>query len=471
MTRPVPVDVLAEIISDAEIVRVHGHANFGPTMTPRDVVNEGVLKYAIGYHSGHTQLTILLEHGLITKPRPGSYDASLTKKGKRYARALHSAGKTLRNFAALRAPSREPEGGAAKLIQSAIDGIMKAPDGVITDTIWTADAAPMTVVDALLLAQTAFRAQPQARDDAQTVALPTDEGGCVTKRFVVFTTPGEVPEKKGGWLKDEHLIDFLRAVMLHDDWKPGFRASVLELTWDNDLWASSATEYLSMHDDAIGPRRARKAWEAARAEHERIYKAAPKMKLGDEIDSYRKATAISQPAPALRIAVADIAAERQRQIEAEGRTPEADDGYRGGELAAAASAYAFSAATRTRYLALDPLGFWPWSPEWFKPKDQRSDLVRAGALIVAEIERIDRAKLLDEDEAENLDCPICKVRFKADDLCLTDIDLGPCHTECLADSPAVDLDTGEPLPEAAPPPTPYRYDLTRPAISTSHKER
>ncbi|WP_312218890.1 hypothetical protein [Brevundimonas sp.] len=131
----------------------------------------------------------------------------------------------------------------------------------------------------------------------QPVALPTDEGGCVTKRFVIFTTPGWAPEKKGGWLKDEHLIDFLRSVMLHDNWKPGFRATVLELTWDNDLWASSATEYLSMHDEAIGPRRARKAWQEARAEHERIYKAAPKMKLGDEIDSYRKATAMPHPAP------------------------------------------------------------------------------------------------------------------------------------------------------------------------------
>lgn len=89
---------VAEVVSDEEIARVHGRANFGPTMTPRDVVNEGVLKYAIGYHSGHTQLCILLEHGLITKPRPGRYDASLTKKGKRYARALHEAGINLRSF-------------------------------------------------------------------------------------------------------------------------------------------------------------------------------------------------------------------------------------------------------------------------------------------------------------------------------------------------------------------------------------
>lgn len=80
---------LAEIISDDEIARVHGHANFGPSITPREVVNEGVRKYAVGYHSGYTQLTILLEHGLITNPRPGRYDANLTKKGKKYARVLY----------------------------------------------------------------------------------------------------------------------------------------------------------------------------------------------------------------------------------------------------------------------------------------------------------------------------------------------------------------------------------------------
>jgi hypothetical protein len=84
------MDRLAEIISDEEIVRVHGHANFG-TMKPRDVVNDGVRKSAVGFHCGHTQFTILREHGLITKPRGMSYDVNLTKKGKRYAQALYRA--------------------------------------------------------------------------------------------------------------------------------------------------------------------------------------------------------------------------------------------------------------------------------------------------------------------------------------------------------------------------------------------
>lgn len=35
---------------------------------------------------------------------------------------------------------------------------------------------------------------------------------------------------------------------------------------------------------------------------------------------------------------------------------------------------------------------WPWADEWWKPKDRRADLVRAGALILAEIDRIDRIR-------------------------------------------------------------------------------
>lgn len=77
----------ASIIPDAEIGRVHC-GNFGD-MTSRQVVDEGVLKYAFGYSSGYTQLTILMEHGLVRKPRPGHYYTVLTKKGQRYLRAVY----------------------------------------------------------------------------------------------------------------------------------------------------------------------------------------------------------------------------------------------------------------------------------------------------------------------------------------------------------------------------------------------
>lgn len=84
------VEGVAKIVSDEEVARVHGNANFG-AISPREVVNEGVRKTAVGYHCGSTMLRILREHGLITKPRPGTSDCDLTKKGKAYGRALWPA--------------------------------------------------------------------------------------------------------------------------------------------------------------------------------------------------------------------------------------------------------------------------------------------------------------------------------------------------------------------------------------------
>ena len=81
-------DTPETIISDDEIIRVHAYANFG-SMAPRAVVNDGVRKYAVGYQGGSTQIAILREHGLITKTKGCGYNASLTLKGKRYARSIY----------------------------------------------------------------------------------------------------------------------------------------------------------------------------------------------------------------------------------------------------------------------------------------------------------------------------------------------------------------------------------------------
>lgn len=78
------------IVSDEEIERIHGHANFGPTMSKRKVVNDGVLKTALGYSMGHTQLCILMEHGLVKTPRHGRYETTLTKKGFKYLHSVFS---------------------------------------------------------------------------------------------------------------------------------------------------------------------------------------------------------------------------------------------------------------------------------------------------------------------------------------------------------------------------------------------
>lgn len=105
-----------------------------------------------------------------------------------------------------------------------------------------------------------------------------------------------------------------------------------------------------------------------------------------------------------------IAAERQRQVEAEGWSPEHDDDHTLGELAAAGACYALQT---TRWRDSTILGaplvrsiLWPWHIEWWKPaeypdppydrdvhrdKDVK-DLVRAGALIAAEIDRLLRGR-------------------------------------------------------------------------------
>lgn len=94
-------------------------------------------------------------------------------------------------------------------------------------------------------------------------------------------------------------------------------------------------------------------------------------------------------------ACADVLAERARQIAVEGFTRERDDAYLSGQLAAAGACYAIHASTRA-VASLGPemlTAIWPWRSHWWKPKSPREDLVRAGALIIAEIERLDRAAL------------------------------------------------------------------------------
>lgn len=91
-------------------------------------------------------------------------------------------------------------------------------------------------------------------------------------------------------------------------------------------------------------------------------------------------------------AVEDIAAERRRQIVVEGWTPEHDDSHKSGELAIAAACYALNATDdadgpEIRFVGAE---LWPWSDEWWKPSDDRRNLVKAGALIAAEIDRLDR---------------------------------------------------------------------------------
>ncbi len=79
-----------EIITDAEIDRVHAHANFGDR-NKRAVVNEALLKCACNYHNGSTAQNIIAEHGLI-RDRNSRGQFSLTQRGRKYLWAVFGRG-------------------------------------------------------------------------------------------------------------------------------------------------------------------------------------------------------------------------------------------------------------------------------------------------------------------------------------------------------------------------------------------
>jgi len=89
-----------------------------------------------------------------------------------------------------------------------------------------------------------------------------------------------------------------------------------------------------------------------------------------------------------------IAEERQRQIEKEGYTTNHDDKYLESDLACAAACYALPEDLRNAFNAtgIEGDGIWPWNLEYWKPTpdDRIKELVKAGALIAAEIDRIKR---------------------------------------------------------------------------------
>lgn len=97
-----------------------------------------------------------------------------------------------------------------------------------------------------------------------------------------------------------------------------------------------------------------------------------------------------------------IAAERQRQIEQEGWSVEHDEGHRKGELAIAAAVYVMPEPMRENTILGRSLQhiFWPWDTRWWKPspKDRVRELTKAGALVAAEIDRLQRAEAAAEED-------------------------------------------------------------------------
>ncbi len=94
----------------------------------------------------------------------------------------------------------------------------------------------------------------------------------------------------------------------------------------------------------------------------------------------------------------DVLAERQRQVSIKDWTHEHDDAHPSGEIAAFAAVYAMPPAARD-WLCVAHMGYGDTlgealCPEDWIPKfgDRRRELVKAAALLLAEIERLDRAE-------------------------------------------------------------------------------
>lgn len=125
------------------------------------------------------------------------------------------------------------------------------------------------------------------------------------------------------------------------------------------------------------------------------------------VDAMEIAALHQFPRP-ITLAVRDVVDERLRQRRdrstgGEGWSVEHDNRHGGGELTAAAGVYALAAGrimadNRESILPTGPqaipsnlAAFWPWAATWWKPDGGvRRMLVKAAALIIAEIERLDR---------------------------------------------------------------------------------
>lgn len=97
----------------------------------------------------------------------------------------------------------------------------------------------------------------------------------------------------------------------------------------------------------------------------------------------RERDRITMAAHCRMAALEAIQAERARQLSEEGWSVEHDDRHSHGEIARAAAAYAAGDSS-----------LWPWEPRGVKlSSDRLRDLAKAGALIVAEMERLMREEM------------------------------------------------------------------------------
>lgn len=130
-----------------------------------------------------------------------------------------------------------------------------------------------------------------------------------------------------------------------------------------------------------------------------------------------------------------IAVERRRQVEEEGWTPQHDDQWKRSELIDAALAYLNVTSRDLDYMPR----YWPWAEFWWKPKDPMRNFIKAGALIAAEIDRLQRIVEKKKNPPHayrqvldfSVECPHCNrpmILITSDDRGLPTFHLCTCRT-------------------------------------------
>lgn len=85
-------------------------------------------------------------------------------------------------------------------------------------------------------------------------------------------------------------------------------------------------------------------------------------------------------------AVLSVLQEREKQMNIKGYDVHNDDAYRHGELSLAASCYALDSGVKSGNVPVN----WPFEDRYWRASTRRRNLVKAAALIIAELESLDR---------------------------------------------------------------------------------
>ncbi|HGJ9111016.1 TPA: hypothetical protein ACJYBD_002883 [Pseudomonas aeruginosa] len=266
-----------------------------------------------------------------------------------------------------------PAGGAEKQYSDAI----RALETALRDIAYSVNrtATPQQFSDHLQREARAALAQPSP---AQAEQAEAERPEMSPERAAYFMRRFKSEEKLLG-PNEQAAVDYVLSLLAQHDRIVGeLRAEIAEWQEAAGRSRSDVVAYIAERAKLLEER------DAALANVDAL--AVQVLKLGGTISFAHHRTDQAGQVPQAWL---DVQAERRRQITAEGWTPEHDDKHETGALASAAGCYAmFSLA----YPAGDPSHFWPWDKSWWKPSpDGRRNMVKAGALILAEIERLDRA--------------------------------------------------------------------------------